>query len=147
MTSYLKCTAGAYLQRWKFYFYYKDATHYYVLHLYGGSGSSYIVSVYERDGAGEVILTSMFGLMPSGYRIDSNWLSNYRVTWWVAGGVLFIRFEYWNGSAWVQLGDDKTDATPLTPAAGDKYGVEFFNVGIANLANGWADVTKLEYKN
>ena len=147
ITSYLRCQDASEDERWRLYFNYADATHYYVVIIFSSLTKDGEVELWGADGGAEAQIGTDFGTLPAGQRLSAAWTSNYRATWWRAGGVLYVRFEYWNGTAWVQLGVDKTDATPLTPAVTDKFGVEFSNDGSAVAKWGKADKTILEYKN
>ena len=88
-----------------------------------------------RFEAGETAWSASFGTLPA---LSANTWYQFRFTWWIDWGSVRFRLERWNGSAWVQEGEDVTD-----PA--NKWAASSVNrPGLKHLYdNIWRDDTEL----
>ena len=67
-----------------------------------------------------------------------------RITWWNEAPVLLIRYEYWDGSAWVIVTPDITDSSPdFGDSSTNRCGLGFYIRAPSNNRNFWYDDTMI----
>ena len=120
---------------WIFYFRYQDSSNYYFVKIEPTGGYLYC-SIGKRVAGVDTTLQIAATSQP-----DSSW-RRIRVTWWNDYVGLVIRFEWWNGSAWVNLLSDAYDSNNLWSTIGGRIGFLSQTLG-AGMHSGWIDDTEI----
>lgn len=118
------------------YFRFQDTNNFYVINFDNRTGLLKIQFNQCVAGTNTTIDTRSWTFTP----LVNTWYK-FRITFWEVASILYVRIEYWSGSAWVKQGADMDDQTPVFTSGG-KMGIgAIIGSDLSNYV--WHDDTEL----